>query len=412
MTSDNGSSPRLAALQQALESGDSKALDAFWQRVVTEGTPLVEPIEGDDDHSLVTFLWRAEEQVPSVAVISALTGLHDNQMIRLPNSDLWYRTTRARNDVRATYQIAPGGPSGPIDVTKDRAAQTATWQHDPLNPNTFVFESIDLIRSVIELPNAPPQPWIEAQDGTPAGTVEQYNLQSDMLGNERPVWLYTPPGYTSSGEPCGLLVMLDGDGYLDLVPTPTILDNLLAAGSIPPTVAVLPHSLDGPTRMREMLLHPPFNEFLAQELVPWARQRYNLTSDPAQTIIGGSSAGGLAAAYAALEHSDIFGNVISQSGAFRWKKEPNSEHEWLTRQFALREKLELSFYIEVGKLEANSMLALDGPDALVANRHLRTVLQAKGYPVHYHEYNGGHDYLSWRGTLAEGLQALHGKGAS
>jgi enterochelin esterase-like enzyme len=36
------------------------------------------------------------------------------------------------------------------------------------------------------------------------------------------------------------------------------------------------------------------------------------------------------------------------------------------------------------------------------------VLRAKGYHVRYEEYNGGHDYLRWRGTLADGLISLLG----
>ena len=49
------------------------------------------------------------------------------------------------------------------------------------------------------------------------------------------------------------------------------------------------------------------------------------------------------------------------------------------------------------------------PSAIAAHRHLRDILQAKGYEVHYNEYNGGHETLSWRGSLADGLIALIGK---
>ncbi len=46
---------------------------------------------------------------------------------------------------------------------------------------------------------------------------------------------------------------------------------------------------------------------------------------------------------------------------------------------------------------------------LESSRHMRDVLLAKGYEVHYREFVGGHDYLSWRGLLADGLIALLGK---
>jgi enterochelin esterase family protein len=39
---------------------------------------------------------------------------------------------------------------------------------------------------------------------------------------------------------------------------------------------------------------------------------------------------------------------------------------------------------------------------------MRDVSLAKGYEVHYQQFNSGHDYLNWRGTLADGLIALAG----
>jgi enterochelin esterase-like enzyme len=49
-----------------------------------------------------------------------------------------------------------------------------------------------------------------------------------------------------------------------------------------------------------------------------------------------------------------------------------------------------------------------GGAILEPSRHMLDVLLAKGYEVHYQENVGGHDYLSWRGGLADGLIALVG----
>jgi enterochelin esterase family protein len=46
---------------------------------------------------------------------------------------------------------------------------------------------------------------------------------------------------------------------------------------------------------------------------------------------------------------------------------------------------------------------------LASNRNLNTILQAKGYPVQYHEFSGGHSTVNWRGTLADGLIELSEK---
>jgi hypothetical protein len=51
-----------------------------------------------------------------------------------------------------------------------------------------------------------------------------------------------------------------------------------------------------------------------------------------------------------------------------------------------------------------------GNSILPNTRNLRDVLRAKGYEVHYQEFAGSHDYVCWRGTLADGLIGLLGGG--
>ena len=271
----------------------------------------------------------------------------------------------------------------------------------------------DLDRSFVEMPDAPPQPWYLTRPGVPQGSVEHLNWHSELLKNDRQVWVYTPPGYHPEHEPYHLLLLFDGDIFTTHVPVPTIVDNLIAAKRIPPLVVVM---IDSPDRQLELHLHEPFVECIARELIPWVRQTCRVASDPKQATVAGVSAGGLTAAFTGLRHSEVFGNVLSTSGAFAWTSEHapedfwswevRSADEWLVRQYASCERLPLRFHLDAGLLEDHR----DFPTVtlLQANRHMRDVLQAKGYRVHYSEFCGGHQYINWRGTLAEGLMALLG----
>jgi len=53
--------------------------------------------------------------------------------------------------------------------------------------------------------------------------------------------------------------------------------------------------------------------------------------------------------------------------------------------------------------------ALNFDGQISDHQRLRDVLEAKGYPVLFREYNGGHDYLNWCGTFGDNLRALIGK---
>ncbi|HEX6898969.1 MAG TPA: enterochelin esterase [Thermoanaerobaculia bacterium] len=404
-------SPRLNALHKELQAGGPAALETFWRRIAQEGTPLIEPAEGGKDEVLVTFLWRGGDETRNVVAVASAADLGTEEslaaarMSRLPGTDIWHQTRRMRSDARFAYAFSVNDPLTPLEkaAPEEEEARWTALKPDPLNPRKAGAP----LASLAELPAAPAQPWIEPRPGVPAGRVEENQFRSGRLGNERIVRVYTPPGYDPKGQPYGLVVFLDGRTYSSDIPGPTILDNLLAAGKIPPLVAVFVANPSVEARVQEMTCHPPFADFLALELIPWVRSGYRVTTEPARTAIVGSSLGGLAAAFAAFKHPEVFGNVLSLSGSFNWTPRDDAEPEWLARQLAAGPKLPLRFYLEAGLME--NRVRPDGTSLLGSNRHLRTVLQAKGYDAQYREFNGGHSILSWRGSVADGILALFGK---
>jgi enterochelin esterase family protein len=407
---DRPLSPRLAALQDRLKAGDLDALNSFWKEIEQSGAPLVEPVADSNRDVLVTILWRATEETRS-AFVFQIPGV-DKPMARLLGTDLWYKTFRFQKGARFVYRLATNLPD-PKGWTSLARFQNA-MRSDPLNPLQFAERANELnpyevtFYSAAELPFAESQFWSIAQRKVSTGRVQRDRFTSKALGNERPIWIYTPHNYAAKKKPYGLLVLSDGGLYVNSARVATTLDNLIAAGIIPPLVAVM---VDNPDRGRELSCSAEYADFLAQEIVPWARVNYHATDRPEQTIIGGVSLGGLAAACVGLKHPEVFGNVLSQSGSFWWKPDNEKDWEWLTRQFAASERLPLRFSFEAGLME-NSTGGPPGrpipPPLLVANRNLRDTLQSKGYSVHYTEFNGNHTLFNWRGTLASHLIALVG----
>jgi enterochelin esterase family protein len=205
------------------------------------------------------------------------------------------------------------------------------------------------------------------------------------------------------------MVVFDGDTYSTEIPLPGILDSLIGAKRIPPTVAILFDNGSAPGRLADLANSKRFASFVATELVPWVRQHYSVTHSADHTIIAGSSAGGLGATYIALKYPDVFGNVLSQSGAFWRGNEASNEppYEWLTAQYAASPKVSVRFFLDVGSLETRGALGGAAPSLLDANRHLRDVLKAKGYAIDYFEVpNGVHSPESWRTRLPVGIVTL------
>ena len=424
---DPDPSPRIQELRKRIASGETNT-ESFWKEIEAQGTPLLERLNAN--YWLVTFLWREQHDTRNVMVTGSFNvpgPARNNLMHRIGHSDVWYLTLKLPKGARFTYRLVPNNPP-------DSESTQATAQADSYNPRRWECPKTAKkfnCRSIVELPDAAPQPWIVSKPGTPAGRIEKQTIKSAIQKLERNLFIYTPAGYKSDGPPNALLVLFDGDDILsDDSQGRTTLDNLIAARKIPATVVVMVDNV-GHRRLVDLVANPEFADFMATELVPWVRAHYNVTRDPARTVVSGKSAGGLAAAYMGLRHPEVFGNVFSQSGAFWWSPEhsggvcaskcpedggrrsdPDSEDgrtegNWMAKQFVTSPKLPVRFFLEAGTFEVDRERT--GADILEATRTLRDVLLAKGYEVHFQQFVSGHEELSWRGTFADGLITLLGQ---
>ncbi|WP_082772079.1 alpha/beta hydrolase-fold protein [Actinoplanes sp. TFC3] len=376
----------------------------LWEQASRKGAPLVSPV---DVRGLVevTFVWRGEAEFTEV-------GWAERHVLqREPGTDVWHVTVRLPANVRTVYyfsHLAPGtwrpprtnGPEGDTHLDPLNAEQV----YFPANPSDP--SDHDGWASLLTLPHAAPESWSLPQPGVPQGTTEPATLDGGRVA------VYRPAGDRSAGLPA--IVILDGYLGRTMMRMPTTLDNLIAAGRIPPLVAIF---VDGGDATRAADLSPTsgwLSAFIERELMPWARRKHGISPYAHDIAIAGCSFGGLAAAGLALRAPHVFGAVISHSGSFWWPARAEdapasgeSEPEWLTREVLRGPRRDVRFYLDVGDRET-AVFTEGTPDQRSVNRRFRDALRAKGYPVTYAEYAGDHDYLNWRNTFADGLIAIYG----
>ena len=424
---DAVSSPRIEAIRRQIDSGNTSTA-SFWDAVAKEGTPLFEPF--DARYELVTFLWRAEGDTRNVYVAAsiALPGIPNEALHQLGSTDICYLTLKVPKGARFTYGLEPNRSSVP-------GVARITRQMDPFNRgmkwNCPDGASKYRCRSVGESPQATPQPWIAKRSGVAAGRIEKKQIHSALQNVDRDLTIYTPAVYDPKGKPSSVVVLFDGDDYLEPEWSgPNTWNNLIAAGRIPPTIVVMVHNLPG-RRLFDLVANPAFADFIAKELVVWIRAHYNVSGDRGKTVVGGASAGGLGATYIGLTHPEVFGNVLSMSGAFWWSpahnggvcgggcagpasepaasnRDATTEPNWVAN-LVLKNPAAggVRIYLGVGTFEFDSNGS--GGGILEETRHLRDILIARNYHVIFRQFVGGHDNVIWRGEMGDGLETLLGE---
>ncbi len=166
------------------------------------------------------------------------------------------------------------------------------------------------------------------QVGVEPGAIDEVRIDVSLKfpGTTRRIWIHRPAGLSAT-DVCAVMFFNDGWWYLDPqgdVRGSTVLDNLSAAGDIPPMISVFvdPGALDidgSPTKHRNAeydAFDASYGSFLLDEVLPRIGDRYSISPDPMMRGVCGGSSGGNAALTAAWCRSDGIGRVIAFNASF------------------------------------------------------------------------------------------------
>ncbi len=342
-------------------------------RVCREGSPLL-------DAGAAVFVWQGAQP----PILRGDWNDWDEQ-----NGLAWQRQRGPRGAATLWTATLPLADDAYIEYCLGSDAERIT---DPLNPRR-VTNGMGKYNHWFRMPASAPTPWMTLPRGLPRGVITRHRPQTDGLvaGSTREVTLYQPP----CTQPAPLLVVYDGPDYLYRGRITAILDHLAARGRVQaPALALLAHGRSA--RMAEYGGSDGTLLFVQHVVLPLAQAHLNLVDaaeQPGRYGVMGASMGGLMALVTALRLPQLFGRVLSQSGAFAYGAFPAAATGLLS---AAPSSALPQVWMDVGRYEA----------LLDCNRVLRAELQARGSTVHYREYSAGHNYPAWRDELADGLMAL------
>jgi gluconolactonase len=172
-------------------------------------------------------------------------------------------------------------------------------------------------------------PDSQPQDGVLKGTVTKHVLAAGAFypGTPHNYAVYVPAQYDAK-KPTAFMVFLDGSGYLgDGIRVPVVLDNLIAKHELPPMIGifvdpgVLPVvSGEAQSRFERIFeydsLSDRYSRFLLEELISAVAKEYNLSKNPDDHGIAGTSTGAVGAFMAAWNRPDEFHRVLSFIGTY------------------------------------------------------------------------------------------------
>jgi enterochelin esterase family protein len=247
--------------------------------------------------------------------------------------------------------------------------------------------------------------------GVAPGELSEHRFVSRRFypGVERAVRRYVPVAAQESAG-FALAVFQDGARYLGpQAEAACVLDNLIACGAIPPTIALfvepgetgpgLPiYGGSGNRSLEYDSLGDAYARFLIEELIPAFAGPWPLSGDPRLHAICGLSSGGFCAFNAAWERPDYFGRVVSHCGSF---VDIRGGHLLPAAVRSVSAK-PLRVFLQTGEHDLDVLFG----NWILGNRALASALAYRGYDYQLVIGEGGHSLAHGGSTLGQTLRWL------
>jgi predicted alpha/beta superfamily hydrolase len=207
-----------------------------------------------------------------------------------------------------------------------------------------------------------------SRPSTRTGDVRTHDaFHSKVLGNDRRLWVYLPPGYDASADRYPVLYMHDGQNLFDAATSfvgewqaDESAERLIKSRAIQPLVIVgidnTPARMDEYTPTRDVHYGVGGNgeryaRFVVEEVKPFIDRTYRTLPDRDHTAVAGSSLGGLISLYCALKYPDTFSRIGIVSPSLQWDegrllKEAKAADPALIRRCA--------YWLDMGTSEGNA----------------------------------------------------------
>ena len=285
---------------------------------------------------------------------------------------------------------------------------------DPLNKDLFPNENFKA--SLVEIPagfafgfgrpggaQRPPQQGVPyGVRDVPHGKMQYCQYRSSVLNAWRPLVVYTPAGYETSGKSYPVFYLISGttdteETWFKVGKLNTILDNLIADGKAEPMIVVMPYGNMGstpqPASMAATRMYEVFAKEMTECIMPYVEQSFRTVNDRDHRAIAGFSRGGGQSLFTALSHPECFAWLASYSAYLTPEMMDTCFPQYGENPSLINDQFKLVWY-GVG---SDDFLYKQ----VVENREY---LDKKGIKHEDMNTDGGHTWMNARAYLNETLQ--------